>query len=127
VRLLVDMNLSPEWCPLLAGQGWESVHWSAVGNPRATDVVIMTWARTHGYVVFTHDLDFGTLLAVSGARGPSVVQARTHDITPSHLGPLLIATLREHTAELDAGALITIDEGRARVRILPIRARGDEG
>ena len=87
----------------------------------------MTWAQTHGYVVFTHDLDFGTLLAVSGASGPSVVQARTHDITPSRLGPLVIATIREHTAELEAGALITIDEARARVRILPIRPRGDEG
>src|SRR5262245_59495120 len=121
------MNLSPEWCPLLVRQGWESVHWSTVGNPRATDAVIMTWAQTHGYVVFTHDLDFGTLLAVSGAGGPSVIQARRHDITPNHLGPLVIATIRELTAEPEAGALITIDEGRARIRILPIRFRGDEG
>ena len=66
MKLLVDMNLSPEWCPVLAGQRWESVHWSTVGDPRATDDLIMTWARVHGYVVFTHDLDFGALLAVSG-------------------------------------------------------------
>jgi len=43
------------------------------------------------------------------------------------LGPLVIATIREYTAELEAGALVTLDEGRARVRILLIRPRGDEG
>jgi len=33
----------------------------------------MSYAQDHGYVVFTHDLDFGTLLALTRARGPSVV------------------------------------------------------
>lgn len=126
MKLLVDMNLSPEWCPVLAAQSWESLHWSTVGDPRATDDVIMTWAGVHRYVLFTHDLDFGALLAVSGAGGPSVVQVRTHDITPSRLGPLVVATIHEHAAALEAGALITIDEGRARVRILPIHRQGDE-
>ena len=32
VRVLVDMNLSPEWVPLLERAGWHAVHWSVVGD-----------------------------------------------------------------------------------------------
>jgi predicted nuclease of predicted toxin-antitoxin system len=63
MKLLVDMNLSPDWTTVLAQAGWETVHWSAVGNPRADDSEIMSWAKENGSVVFTHDLDFGTTLA----------------------------------------------------------------
>jgi predicted nuclease of predicted toxin-antitoxin system len=40
----------------------------------------MKWANDNGYVVFTHDLDFGALLATTHAQGPSVIQIRTQDI-----------------------------------------------
>ena len=33
----------------------------------------MDWALRHDYIVFTHDLDFGTMLALSHATGPSVL------------------------------------------------------
>jgi len=36
-RLLVDMNLSPGWIPLLLAAGHEALHWSEVGDPRAPD------------------------------------------------------------------------------------------
>jgi predicted nuclease of predicted toxin-antitoxin system len=51
----------------LRAAGHEAVHWSEVGDPRAPDTVLMQWAIAHGYAVFTHDLDFGTMLALSGA------------------------------------------------------------
>jgi len=34
--------------------------------------------------VFTHDLDFGDILAATGAEAPSVIQVRTEDTTPFH-------------------------------------------
>ena len=39
--LLVDMNLSPEWIPALQKHGWQAVHWSDIGDPRASDRDIM--------------------------------------------------------------------------------------
>ncbi len=60
MKLLIDMNLSPAWVEVFEQQGWQAFHWSTVGDPRATDKFIMGWARENGYVVFTHDLDFGT-------------------------------------------------------------------
>jgi predicted nuclease of predicted toxin-antitoxin system len=26
MKILVDMNLSPEWVPVLKGQGWEAIN-----------------------------------------------------------------------------------------------------
>ncbi len=28
IKILVDMNLSPDWVPALVREGWEAVHWS---------------------------------------------------------------------------------------------------
>lgn len=57
MKLVVDMNLSPDWCSVLQGHGWDTVHWSDVGDPAATDQEIMQWALSESRVVFTHDLD----------------------------------------------------------------------
>ncbi|MFB3892252.1 MAG: DUF5615 family PIN-like protein [Phycisphaerae bacterium] len=65
------MNLSPLWAGVLSAHGWEAVHWSSVGDPRASDKVVMSWAAANGHVVLTHDLDFGAILAATGAREPS--------------------------------------------------------
>ena len=88
MKLLVDMDLAPDWCEVLRRHGWEAVHWSSVGDPRATDTAIMP--RDNGYVVLTHDLDFGSLLAATKATGPSVAQRRPLDILPAHLETTLV-------------------------------------
>ena len=79
MRLLVDVCLSTEWIPFLAERGVEAVHWSSVGPRSADDEVIFAHAAEHGYVIFTHDLDFGTLFALTAARGPSVIQTCVDD------------------------------------------------
>jgi len=120
IRIVVDMNLSPDWAAVLTRAGWQTVHWLNVGNPRATDREIMDWALANDHVVFTHDLDFGTMLAQTHATGPSVLQVRGHDVLPDHLEAVVVAAVRQHEADLKAGALVVVDEKRRRVRILPI-------
>lgn len=58
LKLVIDMNLSPDWVDSLEDVGRHSVHWSSIGDPKARDSEIMAWARANGHVVFTHDLDF---------------------------------------------------------------------
>jgi predicted nuclease of predicted toxin-antitoxin system len=123
MRILIDMNLSPDWVEAFAAENIESVHWSTVGDPRAEDEQIMQYARTNDYVLFTHDLDFATLLALTQAESPSVVQVRAQDVLPSHLAKTAIPVLQTNEATLEQSALIVIDEGRARVRILPLQRR----
>lgn len=74
MKILIDTNLSPEWCEILAKHGWESVHWSSVAKPTVSDKAILQYARDKGYIVLTHDLDFSAILAATGAKAPSVVQ-----------------------------------------------------
>lgn len=119
-RLLVDMNLSTEWIPLLQAHGHDAVHWSAVGDPRAPDTALVQWALKNGYAVFTHDLDFGTMLALTGADGPSVLQVRCLNVLPEVIGSLVLSLLSTYASELEQGALVVADERRERVRILPL-------
>ncbi len=123
MKILIDMNLAPDWVAVFAAQEIESVHWSTVGDPRAEDEKLMEYARANNYVVFTHDLDFGTMLALTQAESPSVVQVRAQNILPSHLAKMVVSVLQTNEASLEQGALIVVDEGRARVRILPLQRR----
>ncbi len=120
MKILIDMNLSPDWVSTFGANGLQAVHWSSVGDARANDSAIMEYARTNGFVVFTHDLDFGTLLALTHAKGPSVIQIRAQDIMPAAFGKRLISILQQQQTALENGALVTIDEAKARVRVLPI-------
>jgi predicted nuclease of predicted toxin-antitoxin system len=119
MKFLIDMNLSPDWLDAFTAEEWDAVHWSTVGEHRATDEFIMTWARDHTYVVVTHDLDFSALLASTHAIGPSVIQVRTQNVLPNALRIVLINAIKQFSRELEEGALISIDLQRARARVLP--------
>ncbi|WP_295579289.1 DUF5615 family PIN-like protein [uncultured Lamprocystis sp.] len=121
MKLLLDMNLSPVWVSLLGTAGWETVHWSAVGDASTSDLHIMGWAKEHGYCVVTNDLDFSAILAATRADGPSVIQIRGQDLAPDSLGQTLITVLRNHADALTDGAILTLDLRTARVRRLPLR------
>jgi len=108
----------------LQAAGHEAVHWSEVGDPRAPDTALMQWAVANDYAVFTHDLDFGTMLALSGVNGPSVLQVRCINVLPEAIGTLVLSVLRSYATEMEQGALVVVDERRARVRILPLTRRG---
>lgn len=121
MRLVVDMNLTPRWVGFLTANGIEAVHWSTVGDPRASDATIMKWARDRGYAVFTHDLDFSAILATAGQTGPSVLQVRTQSVLPESIGADVVQVLNAHADAMTAGAIVTIDPAGARVRILPVQ------
>lgn len=87
IRILVDMNLSPDWIALLQAHGWPAVHWSEVGNPSVPDRAPMDWVLANEHVVFTHDLDFGTALALTHATGPSVPRSAARTCSPTALAP----------------------------------------
>lgn len=101
--------------------GIESVHWSSVGKRDAEDFEIMLYAKINNYTVFTHDLDFGTLLAFSNFDKPSVIQIRTQNIMPSNIGQKILNSLLQFEEILNEGALIIIDDNKNRARILPLK------
>lgn len=120
MRLLVDMNLSPQWVDVLEDGGFEAVHWSVVGAGDAPDRALMKWAKRNEYTVLTHDLDFSALLASTQASKPSVVQLRTDDVLPGSQSALVVRALRRFESELKEGAILSIDLELSRVRYLPL-------
>ena len=120
MKLLVDMNLSPRWVELLGQAGFDAAHWSKLGPSNASDAQIMTFARLNGYVVLTHDLDFGAILAATQGTKPSVVQIRSENVGPQVICQQVIDALLQMTAELERGALLNVDPSRARLRVLPL-------
>lgn len=123
MKLLVDMNLSPRWVASLAGAGIEAAHWSTLGARNATDAQIMAFAKDHGYVVLTQDLDFSAILAATQGDKPSVVQLRSDDVSPDAIAAAVVDALRQMAPELEDGALLTIDPTRTRLSVLPLRIR----
>jgi predicted nuclease of predicted toxin-antitoxin system len=121
MKLLLDACMPLDWLEFLNGHDYECVAWLRIGAPNAPDPAIMHYASEHDFVVLAHDLDFGTILALSNADHPSVIQFRAPDIRPPALGTILLQALRAHEDILLEGALITVEAERIRSRILPLR------
>ena len=120
MKILVDMNLSPLWADFLTRNGIEALHWSSIGPPYAPDSEIFTFAKTHDFTVMTNDLDFGFILAITHGKKPSVIQTRTGALGPDRIGEIMVDIIRRLTADIEKGALITIDPRKTRVTLLPL-------
>lgn len=121
MKILIDMNLSPSWTGVLKDAGIEAVHWSKIGPANTPDPTIMAHAAANGFAILTNDLDFGIALAIAQTEKPSIVQIRGEDLRPASIADQVLSALRQMQAELEEGALLTIDPKRTRLRILPLR------
>ena len=120
MKVLVDMNLSPRWAAEFRSRGLESIHWSQIGAAAAADEEVLRWCAAHGHILFTHDLDFGAILAASKGINPSVVQLRTENVLPEGMLDRVMDALRQLESELAQGVLVTIEPDRHRIRFLPL-------
>ena len=114
------MNLFPQLVHRLRSHHHDAVHWSDIGDPRTDDREIMAWAAENGYVVLTHDLDFGALPASLTRTKPSVIQVRTRDLLSEQYFKTLTDALSRFGQELEKSALVVVDPGRAKERIPPL-------
>jgi predicted nuclease of predicted toxin-antitoxin system len=85
--------------------------------------MIMAFAQANGYVVLTHDLDFGAILGATPGEKTSVAQIRADDFGPEGVGGLVFTALRQTSDELQKGALLTIDPRRNRLRRRSLQSR----
>jgi predicted nuclease of predicted toxin-antitoxin system len=81
------------------------------------------FARQHGYVLLTHDLDFGAILASTEGKSPSVVQLRAANLSPNSIASETLRVIVKMESELRSGALLIVQPGSTRVRLLPLSSR----
>ena len=120
MKILIDMNIPLKYTELLSKKGIESLRWSNVGEPNATDDKIMEYARANNFIVLTFDLDFSTILSVTHDLKPSVVQIRASVIHAERVVDFIAAALLQNVHELERGAILTIDANKTRLRLLPL-------
>ena len=119
MKIIVDVNLAVRWADMLSAQEIEAIHWTSIGPSNTPDIEIMSYAREHGYAVFTNDLDFSAILVSTRANGPSVIQIRAKDTRPeAHLSRVAVNLLK-FSAAIEQGAVINIDPVKTRLHILP--------
>lgn len=106
----------------MAAAGHDVVHVRDIGLQSKPDPAVLAVALEQRRVLVTLDTDFGALLALSGARLPSVILFRG-EVTrrPEGQAMLLLANLDQITADLNMGAAVVLGDDRVRVRSLPIR------
>jgi predicted nuclease of predicted toxin-antitoxin system len=121
MRLLLDQGVPRSTAALLRAGALDAVHTGEIGLAEAEDETVLEWARAEGRTIVTLDADFHALLALSGASKPSVVRVRIEGLGAEAMRELLVRALRQCVAELERGALVSIQPGRLRLRRLPLK------
>lgn len=120
MKFLADMGISPVTVDFLRSLGHEAIHLHEEGLDRLPDPSILEKARREGRVLLTSDLDFGDLLAYSGAGLPSVVIFRLMNMQPESVNAHLDVLLTRLSTDLERGAIASVTDQRIRLRQLPI-------
>lgn len=120
MRYLADHHISHRTVSLLRAKSFDIYRVSDVLPPDAKDLQILELARTEDRTVITQDLDYSALLASTGYNRPSVVSLRLHNNRPERLASVLEKILPSVEADLQMGVIVVIEEGRIRIRPLPL-------
>lgn len=114
------MGVSQRVVEWLRGRGDDVVHLREQGLQRLPNGDIFEKATAEGRIVLTFDLDFGEIVALSGASRTSVVVFRLRNTRTEHVVARLERVLVESADTLIQGAVVIVEDSRHRVRILPI-------
>ncbi len=120
MKFLADMGISPKSIIFLRDLGFEAFHLNDFGLGKLADSEILSKANQENFIVLTHDLDFGDLLAASGDKLPSVIIFRLRNMKAININGRLRTILSLYRENLERGSIISVSERSIRVRELPI-------
>ena len=90
------------------------VVWAGDWAHDPSDEEIIAWTASEARILVTLDKDFGELAVVR--RMPHTGIVRIVGQRAEQQGPTVLAVLTRYGAELGAGAIVTVEPGRIRVR-----------
>ena len=121
MRIIADMHIAPSTVQHLTTLGHDAVRVDEVLPKAAADREIVAWAVNHGRIVLTQDQDFSEIIALSGARQPSLINLRLSDSRVESVNRVLESALPQLEDCVESGLIATVEDSRIRVRRLPIR------
>jgi len=122
MKLLLDQGTSAGAAEILRAEGIDTLHTREVGLSRAEDADILEWCRRENRTIITLDADFHALLALSGAREPSVVRIRIEGLRDRALADLIRRVIDSVGAALMRGSAVTVKPSSIRLHALPLIA-----
>lgn len=120
MRFLADMGISQGVVTWLQAQGHDAIHLRDEGLHTLENGEIVTKAFRESRIILTWDLDFTEILALSGRHQVSAVIFRLVNTRSAHVIERFARVLQESAQDLEDGAIISVEEARHRVRLLPL-------
>lgn len=121
MKFLLNMNVPRALGRRLTAVGHECRHVGDIGMDRASDAAIVEEAKANHEVIVTHDLDYGHILAFSGAPSPSVIIFRLRNTHSDNLYARLMSVWSEIERPLQDGAIVILEDAALRIRTLPLK------
>jgi predicted nuclease of predicted toxin-antitoxin system len=87
---------------------------------KAADEEILAFSLEKNAIVVTLDADLHTILALSGASGPSVIRLRLQGLGALEVVKLVKNVLASFEADLKCGSLVTVKARKTTCHRLPV-------
>lgn len=120
MRFLAEMGVSMRVVEWLRSGGHDAIHLRDEGLQRLPNGEIFKKAIREERIALTFDLDFGEIIAASGRASVSVILFRLRNTRAEFVVQRLKAVLEQSVEELARGAVVIVEDGRHRVRKVPI-------
>jgi predicted nuclease of predicted toxin-antitoxin system len=120
MQFLADIGVSRHVVTWLREQGQDATHLRDEGLQTLENGAIFTKSFRESRIILTWDLDFTEIVALSKTGNVSAVVFRLMNTRSDHVIERLARVLLESAQDLEEGAIISVEEGRHRVRLLPL-------
>jgi predicted nuclease of predicted toxin-antitoxin system len=120
MRLLADLHISPRTVQFLCSLGHDVRRVNEILPITSADETVVKRASEEGRAILTQDLDYSTIITLSGAKAPSLISLRLSSSRVEHVNTVLEKVLRQIEQDVLLGMIITVEDGRIRRRSLPI-------
>jgi predicted nuclease of predicted toxin-antitoxin system len=120
MRFLADMGVSMRVVEWLRSSGHDAIHLREEGLQQLPNGEIFQKAIGEERIVLTFDLDFGEIVAGSRGGSVSVILFRLRNTRADFVVQRLKIVLERSAEQLEQGAVVLVEDGRYRMRRLPI-------
>lgn len=120
MRLLADLHIAPRTVEFLRTLGHDVVRVTDLLPADSADEVIVERAAQERRTILTQDLDFSSIIALSGRQTPSLLSLRLNSSKVEIVNAVLQRMLPALESDLEQGVIATIEDQRIRLRRLPL-------
>ena len=114
------MGVSVEVVRWLRSEGHDAIHLREESLERLVDPPVFAKSIEENRVLLTFDLDFGEIAALSKGMPGKVIVFRLRNTRATNVIARLSSVISTCRAELDSGAVVSVEDASHRVRLLPI-------